>query len=96
MIAALAALIAVAVAVLVTLTPLLRDEPVHEPEVPGADLADKRDEALAALRDVDLDHAMGKITDDDRERLRAELEGRAVRILAEIDAGKPPETGRGA
>jgi hypothetical protein len=82
--ASLLALALVALAVLVSLRPLLAPEPEPQPE-PGPALEEKRADVVRALRDVELDYAMDKITEEDRDRLRADLEGRAVRILAAID-----------
>ena len=89
MIASLLALGAVALAVLFSLRPLLSPEPEPAMEM-GPELEARRADLVRALRDVDLDFAMDKITEEDRDRMRAELEGRAVRILAAIDAERPP------
>jgi hypothetical protein len=91
-IAPLLALAAVAIAVLLTLMPLLQPEPPPAELEDVPELEAKRADVVRALRDVELDFAMGKITSEDRDRMRAELEGRAVRILAALD--ERSESGR--
>ena len=41
------------------------------------------------IRDAQLDHAAGKLSDQDFERLDAELRGEAIAILEELDRAKP-------
>ena len=96
MIAPLLALLAVAVAILLSLAPMLKDEPPPSTVEDLSELEARRTDVVRALRDVELDFAMGKITEDDRERRRADLEGRAVRILAAIDERSEPPPERGA
>ena len=47
-----------------------------------------RDNALAAIRDAEFDHRLGKLTDEDYERLRGEQEERALAAIEAIAAGK--------
>lgn len=49
-----------------------------------------RDNALAAIRDAEFDHRLGKLTDDDYERLRGEQEVRALAAIEAIAAGRGP------
>jgi len=42
--------------------------------------------ALLAIKDAEFDHQTGKLSDEDYAALRAELEGRALQALAEMDA----------
>lgn len=85
MMAGLLALLVAGVAILATLMPLFADEPQKEALEDLPDLQERREDLMRALKDVEMDHAMGKITDEDRDRLRGDLEGRAVRVLAAID-----------
>jgi membrane protein implicated in regulation of membrane protease activity len=85
---ALAALVALVVAV-----PLRR---------PGAE--EEREDALAAeleaakeakyreIRDAELDHRMGKLSDEDWRTVDRELRGEAIEILRRLDRveGRPP------
>ena len=90
----LGALLAVACVVLVAL-PFLR-EPGIEPErdvldEPGPlarkrlELAEERDRALAALKEVELDHRTGKISDEDYEALVGPLRREAAAALRALE-----------
>ena len=86
MTAALLALVVVAVLVGLSALHLLGAESAPAPTTSAADLQAKKDDLVEALREVDMDFAMGKISAEDRERLRSDLEGRAMRVLAAIEA----------
>ncbi len=92
MTAALVALAVMALLLGISLAPLLaegRDEPgAGQADSDAASLEASRDAVVQGIRDVEFDHAMGKLTAEDRDRLRSELEGRAVRLLAAIDASE--------
>lgn len=45
----------------------------------------ERDNALAAIREAEFDHRLGKLTDDDYARLRRDQEERALAALASIE-----------
>lgn len=47
--------------------------------------AERRDEAYAALRELELEVRTGKITPEDAERERARLRGQAAGALRELD-----------
>ena len=65
--------------------------PLRQPD--GARRGDARMEALEAakeakyreIRDAELDHATGKLTDDDWRALDAQLRSEAVELLRRID-----------
>jgi hypothetical protein len=87
------ALIAVAAVVLVAL-PFLRepnaaddrlDAPTAEQEA-RLGLLDERDRALAALKELELDHRTGKIRDDDYRALVGPLRRAAAEALRALDA----------
>jgi hypothetical protein len=96
----IAALVAVAAVVLAAL-PFLRDP------VPTADrfdeqdelerrrlaLAEERDRALAALKELEFDHRTGKISDEDYRRLVGPLRAAAAEALRalEPEVPEPPE-----
>jgi hypothetical protein len=70
--------------------PLISPEPEPEPGLSELDrrrlaAAERRDEAYAALRDLELDLRTGKITDEDAERERSLLRGQAAAALRELD-----------
>ena len=50
------------------------------------ELLNEKEEAYLALKDVELDYRMGKLSKHDYELLRVESENRAVQILKEIEA----------
>lgn len=43
--------------------------------------------ALRAIKDLEFDHAMGKIADDDFRDMTARLRARAARLIRQLDAG---------
>jgi hypothetical protein len=91
---ALAAVVAV-VCVLFVALPFLREpEPESDrlaglsPEQERAlERLEQRDRALAALRELELDHRTGKISDDDYLEQRVLLRAEAARTLAAADSG---------
>ncbi len=52
---------------------------------PADDLLAEREGILAALRDLDFDHAMGKIADEDYAPQRAQLVARGVEALKQLE-----------
>lgn len=65
----------------------------------------EKDAALEAIREIDFDLRVGKISEEDHGALRADLEKRAMRALAALDNGSadkvdPPDlrsiAGKGA
>jgi hypothetical protein len=55
-----------------------------------ARLEHERNLAIAALRDLEFDHAMGKIADSEFRLLRTQLENRALATMAELAPGGTP------
>ena len=53
-------------------------------------------QALAAIRDVELDHEMGKLSDEDLATLRGRFEAQAMEAIAALEppAGKSREARR--
>jgi hypothetical protein len=43
--------------------------------------------ALRALKELEFDHAMGKVADDDFQELTSKLRARAIRLMRQLDAG---------
>jgi hypothetical protein len=50
-------------------------------------LADERDRALSALKELEFDHRTGKVSDDDYRSLVGSLRADAARSLAALDEG---------
>ena len=68
------------------------DEPddAEAPEAGGA--RRERDSLYAALADLEHDHETGKVDDADYETMRADLRGRALRLLEQERRTSPPAT----
>jgi len=85
-------LIAVVIVVLVAIwvsVPLRRargsaDERVEDPVL--AELEARKQAKYREIRDTEMDHAQGKLSDDEFARQDAELRREAIEILREIDA----------
>ena len=91
-------LLAVAIVVLVAwfVTAPIRNRPASaQPEDPSiaelADLEARKRAKYQQIRDAEADHASGKLTDEDYQRLDAELRAEAVDILKRIDRVRPRE-----
>lgn len=54
-------------------------------DVHGEMLADRREAVLTALRDLDFDHAVGKVAKEDYEPLRQALLAEAAGVVAQLD-----------
>ena len=89
---ALAALLAVACVVGVAL-PFLREpearlDAIDEPDAIGLrqlDLAERRDRALAALKELEFDHRTGKVSDEDYRSLVGPLRREAADALRSLE-----------
>ncbi|MDQ3672740.1 MAG: hypothetical protein M3364_09950 [Actinomycetota bacterium] len=100
----LAALLVVTCVVVVAL-PFLRDpEPVSDAldeldagERRRLELVERRDRALAALKELEFDHRTGTVSDDDYRALVGPLRREAANALQELDRGaidEPERKGR--
>jgi hypothetical protein len=86
----LAALVALAVGV-----PLRRrGEEERREEARLAELRAAKEAKYAEIRDAELDHRMGKLSEDDWRTVDRELRGEAIEILRELDRleGRAPES----
>jgi len=84
----LAALVAVAAVLLVAVPflrePAPREDTIHEPlaaDKRRLELAEERDRALAALKELEFDHRTGKLTDADYRELVGTYRRRAAAAL---------------
>ena len=92
MIGAAVVAVLVVVALAYVLLPLLTPGPRrNEPTTPDPDLEarQRKHAALAAIVDLEREHAMGKLGDDDLEALRRSLEAEALEALRSIDRSRP-------
>lgn len=91
-------------AVVFVARPFLRETPAAaggEIEVEEADarllaLAERRDRALLALKELEFDHRTGKISDPDYHELLGPLRREAAAALRELDAATAREAGDAA
>jgi hypothetical protein len=71
----------------VVLRPILDRSTANERDEPAADpLLLTREQVLAQLRDLDFDHATGKLNEDDYAAQRAQLMAQGVAVLKELDS----------
>jgi hypothetical protein len=88
----LAALLAVACVVVVALPflrePGARQDAIDEPDAIGRrqlDLAERRDRALGALKELEFDHRTGKVSDEDYRALVGPLRREAAEALRSLE-----------
>ena len=68
------------------LRPLFAERPAGREEDPAlADLELRKEAKYREIRDAELDHAAGKLSDEDIERQRAELRREALVILKQLE-----------
>ena len=77
-------------AVLYVAYPLLTesrpDEEEFDAKASGREtLLAEKDNLIASLKDIEMDHRMEKLSDQDYQRLKTEFEHRAIGILKKID-----------
>jgi hypothetical protein len=93
MAAAVIVLLVLAVGVVALVAwPLVRERGVEAspPDARRLALLERRDAALQALQELELDHQAGKLTDTDAERERQTLRDEAVAALSELEGLEPP------
>ena len=93
LIAVIVLLVLAAGVVAVVAWPLVRERAVETtpPDARRLALLERRDAALQALQELELDHQAGKLTDEDAERERQTLRDEAVAALAELEGLGPSE-----
>jgi hypothetical protein len=87
---ALGAALAVAAVVALALPFLREPDPasdvLEQPQAERLALAEERDRALAALKELEFDHRTGKVSDEDYRELVGPLRRRAAEALRALDA----------
>lgn len=69
--------------------PILREQQQsREPADHFNALLEQKEEAIEALRDLEMDFHMGKLSREDYESLRRKYEDEAVRLLKRLDDGE--------
>ena len=81
-------------AVALVLDPLVRPYAIR-PEPPSSEPEDdpveqRKDLALAALKEIEFDRATGKLDDADYERMKAKYTAEALEAIREVDAAAAP------
>jgi|HubBroStandDraft_2_1064218.scaffolds.fasta_scaffold1760417_1 hypothetical protein len=84
-------LVVLAAAVFVISAPLRATRRSSEPEVPSRvpELEAARAAKYAEIREADLDHRTGKLSDEDYEAVDGALRAEAIKILDELDRADP-------
>ena len=83
----LALIVLVAIVAVVVLRPLVRPPPEEEPDhAVRAELEAAKEAKYREIRDAELDHNMGKLSDEDWQAVDRELRAEAIEILRRIDA----------
>ena len=95
MAALIAAMIVVGALALALWPVLVASEPSHFEPRPIESLEAERGRLIAAIRDADLDLAMGKISTVDHADMRRSLEADALRVLALIEQEHAPHAAPG-
>jgi hypothetical protein len=77
--------------------PLFRPRPLESVSPRGGGDRDKmlqssKEEIYAAIKEMDFDRGMGKISDDDYRELKSQYTAKAVEILKESERAKTEET----
>jgi membrane protein implicated in regulation of membrane protease activity len=83
----LALIVLVAIVAVVVLRPLMRPAPEQEPDqAVRAELEAAKEAKYREIRDAELDHQMGKLTDADWRAVDRELRAEAIEILRRLDS----------
>jgi hypothetical protein len=78
----------------VVLRPILERSAAEVDESPADPLLLTREQVLTQLRDLDFDHATGKLNEDDYAAQRAQLMAQGVAVLKELDSQAAPPVGQ--
>lgn len=89
------ALLLMVVAFFVSLLPLLQPAAARvagQNEAADGAAADERDAAYVAIKDLEFEHDLGNLSEEDFSELRAEYVARAARALQALDAERKGRT----
>ena len=84
----LALIVLLALVAIVVLRPLTRDPEVEDQHYDArrAELEAAKEAKYREIRDAELDHEMGKLSDEDYRAVDRELRGEAIAILRQLDS----------
>jgi hypothetical protein len=71
--------------------PLFADDGAASPETPASERERwerQKRQALAAIKEAEEDHRMGKLSDEDLASMRARFEASALEAMAALDRGR--------
>jgi hypothetical protein len=85
-----AAVLIIAGAVLITFFVREKDIPVLAVASPYAHLDDRKAQIYENLRDLQFEFRVGKLSDEDYQKTKLELQGELAKVLSEIDRLKGP------
>ena len=80
-----AAVLLTAATLLFTLLVRAQDIPDPAPVSPAQHLEDRKAQIYENLRDLQFEYRVGKLSDDDYQKTKLELQAELTRVLAEID-----------
>jgi type II secretory pathway component PulM len=95
----LAAIVLLALVAIVVVRPLSRGEEIEaKEEAEREELEAAKEAKYREIRDAELDHRMGKLSEADWKSVDRDLRGEAIEILRRLDRveGRVPDTGRRA
>ncbi len=85
-----AAVLIIAGAVLLTFFVREKDLPSQAPPSPFAHLDDRKAQIYENLRDLQFEFRVGKLSDEDYQKTKLELQSELAKVLSEIDRIKGP------
>ncbi|MBI4908399.1 MAG: hypothetical protein HY820_32540 [Acidobacteria bacterium] len=80
-----AAVLIIAGAILLTFYVREKDIPATAPASPGAYLDDRKAQIYENLRDLQFEFRVGKLSDEDYQKTKLELQSELAKVLAEMD-----------
>jgi hypothetical protein len=76
--------------ILFTLFVRSQDVPEAPPVSPTAHLEERKAQIYENLRDLQFEFRLGKLSDEDYQKTKLDLQRELAKVLAEIDAVQPP------
>jgi len=81
--------------------PLLKSKSIekqafHRKEDRESVLQQRKEEVYAAIKEMDFDYKMGKMSEEDYQELRTQYKGKAAEILKQLDTTNQPDDIEGA
>ena len=76
--------------ILFTLFVRTQDVPETPPVSPTAHLEERKAQIYENLRDLQFEFRLGKLSDEDYQKTKVDLQRELAKVLAEIDAVQPP------